>query len=137
MQQMMDWSTWKILKKPVLIINLELQTDIIQTLDPDITFLEVNTFSIPLPVKPSDKSYYDDHHYCCDTQQDALYEQLLQEYRSKGDAETADESTCSDGKEQRYFFHTQQVPDNGAPDAPAARDRHHHKHDNAGKIEFF
>ena len=97
----------------------------------------MNAFSIPLPEKPSDKSYDDDYYYCCGSQKNTLYEQFLQEYRSKGDAETADECTCSDGKKQRYFFHTQQVPYNGAPDAPASRDRNHHKHDNAGKIKFF
>ena len=62
------------------------------------SFLLVNTFSIPLPVKPSDKSYDDDHYYCCGTQQDALYEQFLQEYRGESDAETADECTGDDGK---------------------------------------
>ena len=97
----------------------------------------VNTFAIRLPVKPSNKSYNDDPHERRGTQQDALYEQFLQEYRSERDAKTADECTGDDGKEERYFLHTQQIPDDCATDAPAARDRHHHEHDNAGKIELF
>ena len=58
----------------------------------------MNTCAIRLPVKPSYKSDDGDSYYRCGTQQDALYEQFLEEYRGESDAETADECTGDDGK---------------------------------------